>query len=124
MVGYLKRRPSATHKRYCKVLKIKDDKELINAYREAHAPGKVWPEITAGMKEVGILDMELYLFDDIVFMIMDTVPGFDHDRAMKLLGSLPRQSEWETEMSKYQVAEGAEDKPEKWKIIERIFELE
>jgi len=50
-----------------------------------------WPEISNGMKEVGIIDMEIYIHQNILFMIMDTVPGFDHDRVMKILATKPRQ---------------------------------
>lgn len=45
------------------------------------------------MKEVGILDMEIYLLGTRLFMIMDTVPDFDHDSAMTELAKKPRQSE-------------------------------
>lgn len=62
----------------------------------------VWPEITQGMREVGILDMEIYLLGTRLFMVMDTVPGFDHDTAMIELGRKPRQSEWEAHMAQFQ----------------------
>ena len=75
------------------------------------------------MKEVGILDMEIYIHGTAVFMIMDTVPDFDHDRAMKELAKKPRQAEWETYVSEFQQAGSKSDTPEKWEIIDRIFEL-
>ena len=53
--------------------------ELIKDYKAAHAAGAAWPEITQGMKDVGILDMEIYLDGTSLIMIMDVVPEFDHE---------------------------------------------
>jgi len=39
-----------TYKRYCKILTLKDDPELIKKYKEVHGINKAWPEITHGMK--------------------------------------------------------------------------
>jgi len=57
-------------------------------------------------------------------MIMETVPDFDHDRAMKELASLPRQNEWESFVSKFQQAGARSDTPEKWEVMQRIFLLD
>ncbi|MDZ7370425.1 MAG: L-rhamnose mutarotase [candidate division KSB1 bacterium] len=110
-------------KRYCKTLKLRDDAELIDAYRAAHAMGQVWPEIEEGMRAVGILDMEIYISGTQLFMIMDTVPDFDHDKAMKQLASMPRQAEWEAHMARFQNAAANASAEEKWQLIERIYEL-
>ena len=91
-------------KRYCKTLQLENDAEFIEEYKKVHAMGNAWPEITQGMKDVGIIDMEIYLDGTTLFMIMDTERNFDHDKAMKKLASLPRQSEWEATVSKYQKA--------------------
>jgi L-rhamnose mutarotase len=56
-------------------------------------------------------------------MIMDTVPGFDHDRAMSQLSTLPRQAEWEAFVSKCQKTAAGATAREKWKLMERIFKL-
>lgn len=124
MKGYLKTTTHPTFNRYCKVLKLRDNKELIEKYKEVHKPGNTWPEVARGIREVGIIDMELYLYGNIAFMIMDTVPGFDHDKAMKKLAGLPGQKEWEEYVSAFQQAGDKSDTPEKWEIVERIFELE
>jgi len=124
MKNYLKTTTHKSFKRYCKVLKLQDNIDLIEKYKEVHKPGKVWPEITRGIREVGILDMEIYIHGNYVFMIMDTIPDFDHDKAMKELTSKPRQQEWEEYVSQFQQAGDKSATPEKWEIIERIFELE
>ncbi len=56
-------------------------------------------------------------------MIMDTIPEFDHAEAMKKLAGLPRQAQWEAEMSKYQKSSPEASASEKWQLIERVFDL-
>jgi L-rhamnose mutarotase len=124
MNGYNKKPKQPEFKRYCKMLKLRDDRELIRKYIEAHKPGNTWPEISEGIKEVGIIDMEIYIKGNIAFMIMDTVPDFDHDAAMKKLSSLPRQKEWEEYVAQFQDAGSKADTPEKWEVAERGFVLE
>lgn len=123
MKDYLKNTSYTSFKRYCKVLNLYDNKDLIEKYKEVHKPGRVWPEITRGIREVGILDMEIYIHGNQAFMIMDTLPDFDHDTAMKELASKPRQQEWEEYVSQFQQAGEKSATPEKWEIVERIFEL-
>jgi L-rhamnose mutarotase len=121
---YLEKAKYNEFKRYCKTLELQNDSELIAAYKKAHAKGQAWPEITQGMREVGILDMEIYLAGTRLFMIMDTVPDFDHDKAMAELAKKPRQSEWEAHMAKFQNTSTEASADEKWHVIERIFKLE
>ena len=62
-------------KRYCQTLRLKDNEELIASYISVHE--KVWPEVQDGMKQVGILDMQIYIHGNLLFMIVDTVDDFD-----------------------------------------------
>lgn len=111
-------------KRFCKTLSLKDDPQLIEDYKKVHAPGAAWPEITQGMKDVGIIDMEIYIFGTRLFMIMDTVADFDHDRAMTELATKPRQSEWEAYVSRFQQTSSEATADEKWQLMERIYKLD
>lgn len=115
---------SITHKRYCKALTLKDDPQLIEDYKKVHGPKAVWPEITQGMKEVGIIDMELYLLGNQLFMIMDTVADFDHDKAMELLAKKPLQSDWEAYVSRFQNTSKEASADEKWQLMERIYKMD
>lgn len=112
------------YKRYCKTLSLKDDAQLIEDYKIVHAPGAAWPEITQGMKDVGIIDMEIYISGTRLFMIMDTVKEFDHDKAMAELALKPRQSEWETYVSRFQQSSAEATADEKWQLMERIYKLD
>ena len=120
---YPSKRDYHSYKRYCKTLLLKEDPQLIEEYKRVHAPGAAWPEITRGMQEVGILDMEIYLTGNRLFMIMDTAPDFDHDRAMLELASKPRQSEWERYVARFQKTQEGASADAKWQLMERIYKL-
>lgn len=108
-------------KRYCQTLKLKNEPQLIEQYVRAHR--EVWPEIKAGIREVGILDMEIYLYEATLFMIMDTTDDFDWVKDNERLSKLPRQTEWETYVSRFQQAESGASSAEKWTLMPRIFKL-
>lgn len=120
---YLSENTYQRFKRFCKTLKLEDDPQLIEDYKKVHAAGAAWPEITQGMIDVGILDMEIYLAGTRLFMIMDTVPDFDHEAAMTELATKPRQSEWEAYVSRFQRTSAEASADEKWQVIERIYKL-
>ncbi len=111
-------------KRYCKALKLEDDPQLIEEYKKVHTPEEGWLEITQGMRDVGITDMEIYILGNQLFMIMDTVADFDHDSAMKKLATKPRQSEWEAYVSRFQKTSAEATADEKWQVMERIYKLD
>ena len=111
-------------KRFCKTMDLKNDPELIEDYKRAHRKGAAWPEITQGMKEVGIVDMEIYLLGTRLFMIMDTVADFNHEQATAELAGKPRQKEWEKLMARYQDASPDANAAGKWQLMERIYKMD
>ena len=121
---YLSKRKYTHYKRFCKTLTLEDDPQLITDYKMVHAPDAVWPEITQGMMDVGILDMEIYIVGTRLIMIMDTVPDFNHEKAMIELADKPRQSEWEAYVSRFQRTSAEASADEKWQLMERIYKLE
>ena len=96
-----------------------ENKELIEQYCEIHK--NVWPEIIEGQRAVGILDMQIYRDGRKLFMIVDTVDEFDWSRDMERLSMMPRQSEWEAYVAKFQGCSVDARSDEKWHLIERIF---
>jgi len=121
---FISKRDYTCYKRYCKTLSLEDDLQLIEEYKKVHATGATWPEITQGMIEVGILDMEIYILGTRLFMIMDTIPEFDHERDMAELATKPRQSEWEAFVSRFQKTSSGARADEKWQLMECIYKLE
>jgi len=106
-------------KRYCQTLTLVDDEQMIEKYIDAHA--HVWPEIIAGQRAVGILDMQIYRRGRSLFMIMDTKDDFNFEKDMARLATLPRQAEWEAYVSQFQGCDPDARSDEKWQIMERIF---
>ena len=109
-------------KRYCQTLELRDDREMIEKYVEAHA--HVWPEIQEGIRSVGILDMQIFRYQNRVFMICDTVDDFDWERDMARLAALPRQAEWEAYVAQYQGCDPSLPSASKWHLMEQIYHLE
>jgi len=110
-------------KRYCQTLDLKDDPALIAEYVDRHSKAKRWPEIVEGIRSVGILEMEIYLIDTRLFMIVETAADFDWDTAFARLATLPRQAEWEEYMSVFQVSKPGASSAEKWRLMDKIFSL-
>lgn len=121
--GYRVKQYDGPVKRFCQTLDLKDNPQLIAEYRRRHSQGEAWIEIIEGIRQVGILEMEIYLVGTRLFMIVETPLEFDWDSAMARLATLPRQQEWEDYMSEFQAAEKGASSDEKWRMMERIFHL-
>jgi L-rhamnose mutarotase len=121
--GYRVKQYNGPVKRFCQTLDLKDNPELIAEYRRRHSEGEAWNEIMEGIKEVGILEMEIYLVDTRLFMIVETPIDFDWNSAMARLATLPRQQEWEDYMAEFQQTTPGTSSNEKWRMMERIFYL-
>ena len=110
-------------KRYCQTLDLRNNPELIAEYRRRHNQEHIWKEVPEGIRQVGILEMEIYLLGTRLFMIVETPMDFDWDTAMARLGTLPRQAEWEDYMAEFQLVKAGMSSAEKWQLMERIFHL-
>ena len=122
-IGYAVQPYQQLVKRYCQTLDLKDDPALIAEYVKRHSEAESWPEIRAGIREVGILEMELYILGTRLFMIVETPLDFEWETAMSKLATLPRQAEWEDYMSIFQVAKPGASSAEKWQLMDRFFHL-
>jgi L-rhamnose mutarotase len=121
MEGYPVRHFDQPTKRYVQILDIVNDPDLIKKYCHCHSQEVFWPEIAAGQREVGILEMEIYRLDNHLVMIVETVADFDWEKAMVKLATLPRQAEWEAFVAAYQGCDAHAKSDEKWQMTERIF---
>lgn len=110
-------------KRYCQTMDLRDEPELIKEYRRRHSEGEAWQEIIDGIRQVGILEMEIYILGSRLFMIVETPLDFDWDTAMARLATLPRQQEWEDYMALFQQCREGATSDEKWQMMERMFHL-
>ncbi len=110
-------------KRYCQTLQLKDDPQLIEEYKYWHRSENAWKEVITGIEEVGILEMEIYISGNILFMIVEVSDDFDWNKQMAKLATLPRQAEWEEFVSKYQKTTAQASSDEKWQMMDQIFRL-
>jgi L-rhamnose mutarotase len=108
-------------KRYCLALDLKDDAALIAEYEEYHRA--VWPEIKKSITDSGITDMEIYRFDNHLFMVMETDDAFSFDRKAAMDSDNPKVQEWETQMWKFQQPLKNAKPGEKWVLMDKIFKL-
>lgn len=109
-------------RRHCLTLDLKDDPNLVTAYRHYHE--RIWPEITQSIREAGIEDMQIYLFANRLFMIVEVNDSFSFAAKEAADRSNPKVQEWETLMWKFQQPLPQAKPGEKWLLMERIFELE
>lgn len=121
--GFVQKHHGVPVKRYVQTMDLKDDPALIAEYRRRHSREDSWKEIRDGIKEVGILEMELYILGTRIVMIVDTPLDFDWDKAMARLATLPRQQEWEDYMAMFQQCAKGATSNEKWQMMERMFYL-
>ena len=121
--GYRQKEHAVPVKRYVQTMDLKDDPQLIAEYRRRHSREEAWLEIRQGIREVGILEMEVYLLGTRLVMVVDTPLDFDWDSAMARLATLPRQQEWEEYMAMFQQCRADATSDEKWQMMERIFYL-
>lgn len=110
-------------KRFCQTLDLRENPDLIATYRRLHSREGIWPEILQGIREVGILEMEIYLLGTRLFMIVEMPQELEWDEVMSRLATLPKQAEWEALTAQYQQAEATATSDAKWKMMERIFHL-
>lgn len=61
---------------------LKDDLELIVKYWECYSKEKLWWEIREGICLVGILEMEIYICGNWLFMIVEIFIDFDWEFVM------------------------------------------
>ncbi|GGH04699.1 L-rhamnose mutarotase [Pedobacter zeae] len=108
-------------KRYCLALDLVDDKKLIEEYKHYHR--SVWPEIKESIISSGIENMEIYLLDNRLFMIMEVNESFSFDEKAKADLANPKVQEWETLMWKFQQALPGAKPGEKWILMDQIFKL-
>ena len=88
--GYKVRKYQGPVKRYCQMLNLKNDAALIAEYRKRHSEGKVWPETLAAIREVGILEMEIYILGTNLFMIVETPLDFGQNGYVASSGRMGR----------------------------------
>lgn len=110
-------------KRLCFACDLKDDPELIAQYKTHHHKENAWPEITSSIRDAGILNMEIYLLANHLFMIMEVDETFDAEKKQQMDAQNLKVQEWEKLMWKFQQQLPEAKLGEKWVEMEQIYKL-
>jgi L-rhamnose mutarotase len=108
-------------KKYCLTLDLQDDPLLIAEYEAYHED--VWPEIKKSIIDSGITSMEIYRFNNRLFMIMETDDNFTFERKAIMDASNAKVQEWESLMWNFQQPLKNAKPGEKWVLMDKIFEI-
>ena len=108
---------------YGLTLNLKDDPEIIAQYKHYHR--HPWPEPLQGLKEVGILDMKIFLLGRRMFMYMSAVDAFDPDVDFpRYMAANPKAKEWDDLMRTFQEKVPEARPGEWWALMEEVFDLQ
>ena len=110
-------------KRWVQTMDLRDNPQLIAEYRRRHSRGEVWPEVLQGIRDCGLLEMEIYILGTRLVMICEAPLDVDWDEAMRRMASGPRQAEWEAFMAVFQQCVPGQTSDEKWQMMERMFHV-
>ena len=108
--------------RYCLTLDLKDDATAIAEYKRYHQ--KIWPEIRESLYGAGIIDMQIYLLNTRLFMIMDVNETFSLAAKAAADAENPKVQEWEALMGQFQQPLAQSRPGQRWVLMERIFSLQ
>lgn len=107
--------------RICLTLDLKNDLELIRKYTFYHSPEGHWMEIAEGIRQTGIVVMDIYKLDNRLFMICEVPEDVDFDFAWNSMSNYPKQPEWAKLMRIFQQAVPGHNFG--WIKMERIYTL-
>lgn len=110
--------------RYCLALDLKDDPESIRNYIKYHDKDNFRSEITESIKAAGVVDMQIYLTGNRLFMIMEVDETFDFGRKAEMDADNPAVQDWEDFVSRFQQRLPWAKEGEKWVLMEQIYSLD
>ena len=109
--------------RYCLATDLKDSPELIAEYKRYHQPGNGYPAVAKSIRDAGIVEMEIYLIENRLFMIIEADENFDPNKKAEADAQNPEVQKWETLMWQFQQPLPSAKEGEKWLPMEQIFKL-
>jgi L-rhamnose mutarotase len=109
-------------RRFCLTLNLKNDHNLIEEYERHHQ--QVPEAVLKSFKDAGIHLMELYRFENRLFMIMVVSKSFYFERKKEMDENNPEVMEWESLMSKFQEPLREDKTGEKWVLMKQIFKTD
>ena len=107
-------------KSYGLTLCLQDDPEKIDRYIEHHR--EVWPGVIARMREVGILEMKIFVRGTRMFMYVETGDDFEPRRDFPRINEDPVSREWNELMATLQQRAPEADPDEWWAPMKLVFD--
>ncbi|MFL6549283.1 MAG: L-rhamnose mutarotase [Povalibacter sp.] len=113
-------------RRMCFAVDLRDDKDIIERYKELHMPGGPPAAVTRSLRDAGISELEIYLIANRLFMIMEVDERYSANEKSRVDAHIPEVRTWNALMETLQqelpfsnpdVASG------KWRCMERIYSL-
>ena len=107
--------------RHVLTVDLKDD-NAVATYIDYHQ--RVWPEVLQSLHNAGIVDMEIYLLERRLMMVVET-DGRDVRECFALHhGSHPRVVEWESLMQSLQVPPPGAPPGQTWSEMTPVFRFD
>ena len=106
---------------YALTLDLQNDPALIAAYEQYHQ--EVWPEIKSSILAAGIVEMQIYRWENRLFMTMEVDETFSFERKEAMDAQNPAVQQWEELMWKFQNPLPGTPAGSKWQLMSRIFAL-
>lgn len=106
---------------FAQAIDLVDDDGMIEAYERHHRA--VWPEVTAALREIGILEMRIFRLGRRLFMVFEAREGFDPARDYQRYADDPRCRAWDDLMRTYQRRAPGAGAHEWWARMELVFDL-
>jgi L-rhamnose mutarotase len=103
------------------MLNLQDDARKIAAYREAHQ--KVWPEVTARLRECGVQEMQIFVRGLRMFMYLATDDDFVPARDFQRINDDPTSKKWNELMAELQARAPEANADEWWAPMDMVFDL-
>jgi L-rhamnose mutarotase len=106
---------------FAQAIDLKDDPSRIEEYIRHHRA--VWPEVTEGLRAVGVCGMRIFRGGTRLFMVIETVDGFDPGRDYQTYARDPRARQWDELMRTFQQPVPSARPGEWWSQLDEIFDL-
>jgi len=105
---------------FAQAIDLADDPARIDEYLRHHRA--VWPEVTDGLRAIGIRGMRIWRGGTRLFMVVETDDDFDPARYQDYAAD-PRTGEWDALMRTFQRPAPFAKPGEWWAQLEEVFDL-
>jgi len=109
-------------KTFALTVDLQNDPERIARYKLEHT--RVWPEVLAQIKRVGIQQMKIWAIGNQLFMYLEADDDFDPKTGFARIREDPKSVEWNEWMSREFQQRSAHARPDEWWApMELAFDL-